>query len=306
MTGATGFAGSHLLDRLLGTAPLVAWHRPGRQPRVEAPALTWQAVDLLDRASVIEALQAARPDRIYHVAGAPRVDTAWIDVVPHLQTNVLGTHYLLEGVRALGRPCRVVVVSSALVYKTGDHPLDEHAPLVPATPYGISKLAQDQLALQACRDDGLAVVVARPFNHIGPRQAPNFSVAAFARQIALIESGRAPATIQVGNLEARRDMTDVRDVADAYERLMSAGARGRAYNVCSGRAVRIGDVLDALLALSRTSVRIEMDQQRLRPSDVTLVVGDGTRLREELGWTPRYSLEKSLRDTLDWWRAQVS
>ena len=308
VTGATGFAGGHLLDRLLGRMPLVAWHRPGRRPPVgaDAPGLTWQAVDLLDRENVARALAVSRPDRVYHVAGAPRVDTAWHDVVPHLQTNVLGTHHLLQGLRLLDRPCRVVVVSSALVYEVGDEPIDEGAPLVPATPYGLSKLAQDQLSLQACHDDGMDVVVARPFNHIGPRQAASFSVAGFARQIARIESGAGAPTIHVGNLDARRDVTDVRDVAEAYERLMDAGASGGAYNVCSGHAVSIGEILEQLIVLSRTPVRIEVDAERLRPSDIPILVGNASRIRDEVGWRPRISLADSLRDTLEWWRGQFA
>ncbi len=198
-----------------------------------------------------------------------------------------------------------MVVSSALVYRTADAAVDEHAPLVPASPYGFSKLAQDQLALEACRDDAMDVVIARPFNHIGPRQEASFSVPGFARQIALIEAGRAEAAIRVGNLDARRDLTDVRDVVAAYEQLMARGARGRPYNICSGQAHRIGDVLEQLLALSRAPVRIETDPERLRPSDAAVVLGDATRIRKEVGWSPQHTLAASLRDTLDWWRQRV-
>ena len=305
VTGATGFAGSHLVDRLIGTAPLLAWHRPARSAPAPRDGVTWQAVDLLDKDGVRGALAASRPARIFHVAGAPRVDTAWTNVVPHLATNVLGTHHLFEGIRILGLQCRVVVVSSALVYRTADAAVDEHAPLVPASPYGFSKLAQDQLALEACRDDAMDVVIARPFNHIGPRQEASFSVPGFARQIALIEAGRAEAAIRVGNLDARRDLTDVRDVVAAYEQLMARGARGRPYNICSGQAHRIGDVLEQLLALSRAPVRIETDPERLRPSDAAVVLGDATRIRKEVGWSPQHTLAASLRDTLDWWRQRV-
>jgi GDP-4-dehydro-6-deoxy-D-mannose reductase len=265
----------------------------------------WQAVDLLDRDGVEGALAESRPERIYHVAGAPRVDTAWQDVVPHLRTNVLGTHHLLDAIRRLGLPSRVVVVSSALVYQPGDQPLNEAAALVPASPYGVSKLAQDQLALRAFQDDRMDVVVARPFNHIGPRQAPIFSVPSFARQIALIEAGRADPTIRVGNLETSRDLSDVRDVVEAYERLMTGGAAGRVYNICSGRAVRIGDVLEQLVALAREPVSVVVDQARLRPEDTPVVVGSADRIRAELGWSPRRHLAETLHDTLEWWRAEI-
>jgi GDP-4-dehydro-6-deoxy-D-mannose reductase len=305
VTGGSGFAGSHVVDRLAGRAAIYAWHRPGRSIEESRTGITWQGVDLLDRDAVTHTIDAIRPAAIYHVAGASRVDTSWSNVVPHLETNVLGTHHLLEAVRTLGLRCRVLVVTSGMVYQIGNEPVSEDAPLVPASPYGLSKVAQDQLALRAC-DDGLDVVVARPFNHAGPRQAVSFSVPSFARQIALIERGQADPVIHVGNLDTRRDLTDVRDVAAAYERLVEAGASGRAYNVCSGRAVRIGDLLDELLRLSTVSVRIEPAPDRMRPSDTPVVAGDPSRIRTELGWTPRFALADTLEATLEWWRHQVS
>lgn len=305
VTGARGFAGSHLVDRLIGKEDLAGWHRPGSMPAARA-GLTWTAVDLIDREAVRRALAALRPARIYHLAGVARADSAWNTVVPHLQANVLGTHHLVEAVRTLGFPCRVLVVSSALVYLTSPDALTEDAPLVPATPYGVSKLAQDQLALTAWRDDGLDVVVARPFNHIGPRQEPHFAISGFAQQIARIEAGRTEPVIKVGNLDARRDLIDVRDVADAYERLMAGGVAGRVYNVCSGRAVRIGDVLESLVRLSTKRVAIVVDPARLRPLDMPVVLGSAARLERELGWMPRFTLDQTLRDTLSWWRERVS
>jgi GDP-4-dehydro-6-deoxy-D-mannose reductase len=306
VTGAGGFAGSHLLDHLIGSAPIVAWRRPGRPAPVNGPGLVWQEMDVRDKAAVARALGDVRPTAIYHVAGAARVDTAWANVVPHLETNVLGTHYLLEGVRTNGLSCRVLVVSSALVYDMATQPIDEETPLEPASPYGRSKLAQDLLALRASGDDGLDVVVARPFNHIGPRQEPNFAIPSFARQIALIEAGLADPVIRVGNLDARRDLLDVRDVVDAYERLMRGGVTGRAYNICSGKAVRIGDALEQLQSLSRTPFTIAVEPDRLRPSDTPVIVGSAKRLTQELGWTPRFELLDTLRDTLDWWRQQLT
>jgi GDP-4-dehydro-6-deoxy-D-mannose reductase len=291
VTGAGGFAGRHLLDRLAGSAPVVAWRR--------------HEVDLHDKARVAEALARTRPTAIYHLAGIARLDSAWHDVVPHLQTNVIGTHHLLEGVRAAGLTARVLVVTSAQVYDTTAPPTDETAPLTPSNPYGRSKLAQDLLAQRAAHDDGMDVVVARPFNHIGPGQQPGFAIPSFARQIALIEAGRAEPVIRVGNLDARRDLVDVRDVADAYVRLMDAGVAGRAYNICSGRAVRMGDVLDQLIALSRVPVRVELDAERLRPTDAPVIVGSAARLQQEAGWAPRYELRDTLRDVLDSWREQV-
>jgi GDP-4-dehydro-6-deoxy-D-mannose reductase len=305
VTGATGFVGGHLLDRL-ADEPVVAWYRPDGTPPDLNRRVDWMPVDLIDRAAVTRALDEIAPGRIYHVAGAPQVDTSWQNVVPHLRANALGTHFLLEGVRRLPDPCRVLVVSSSQVYQMTDEPISEETPLLPASPYGLSKLAQDQLAQRACQEDGLDVLLARPFNHAGPGQSPAFAIPSFARQIARIEAGLAPPEIRVGNLETRRDLTDVRDVVNAYVSVMAAAPRGRPYNVCSGRAWRIRDLLDELLHLAQTRVTVEIDQARLRPNDIPVVQGDATRIRAELGWAPKIRVEQTLRDTLDYWRAQVA
>jgi GDP-4-dehydro-6-deoxy-D-mannose reductase len=304
VTGATGFVGGHLLDRLADVAPLVAWYRPNGHPPDQLRHLDWQPVDLVDRDGVEHAVQSAAPARIFHLGGLASVDTSFANAVPHLRANALGTHHLLDGVRRAGRPCRVLVVTSGQVYQPSDEPIAEQAALAPASPYGVSKLAQDQIAIAAAAD-GLDVVVARPFNHIGPRQEARFAVASFARQIARIEAGLEEPALRVGNLDTRRDVTDVRDVVDAYHRLMERGVAGRVYNVCSGRAWRIGDLLEELCHLASTRIVVETDPTRLRPADVPVIQGDATRLRTELGWSPRIPVEQTLRDTLDWWREEV-
>jgi GDP-4-dehydro-6-deoxy-D-mannose reductase len=306
VTGATGFAGSHLLDSLNARETVVAWYRPGGRQPTEDGRLSWQGVDLTDRDSVLAAISELRPTRIFHVAGAPNVATSWSSAVSHLAVNALGTHHVLEAVRVTGEPCRVLVVSSGQIYRSSDDPIDEDAPLAPSNPYGLSKLAQDQLALSVARDERLDVVVARPFNHIGPGQQPGFAVSSFARQIARIERGLEPPTIRVGNLEARRDITDVRDVVHAYGRIMGSGLPGRAYNVCSGRSWRIRDLLHELLSLSSASIDVEIEPERFRPNDVPIVQGDGSRIRSEIGWTPAIRVEQTLSDTLEWWRREAA
>lgn len=304
VTGAAGFAGRYALERLAGHGRLLAWSRPGGTPG-EGEGAEWQQVDITDAARVTAAIDRTRPDRILHLAGAASVASSWASAVPHLQTNALGTDALLEAVHRTGHPCRIVVVTSAQVYAATDGPITEDDALVPQSPYGLTKLAQDRLALMAASADGLDVVVARPFNHIGPRQEPAYAIASFARQIARIERGLDPPTIRVGNLETHRDITDVRDVVDAYARLLEDGAKGRAYNVCSGHAWRVRDLLDRLLALSTSAIDVETDPARLRPVDVPLVLGDGTRLAAELDWAPRIGIDDTLRDTLDYWRGRV-
>lgn len=305
VTGATGFAGSHLLDKLTDHAPLIAWHRPGGQPPDPSRHLDWRPVDLVDAGQVNLAFAEAEPTQVFHIAGAPQVASSFHNSVLHLQTNVLGTHHLLEAIRRGGRPCRILVVSSAQIYQAGDEPISESAPLTPVTPYGFSKLAQDRLADRAWRDDGLDVVIARPFNHAGPRQSAAYAVSNFARQIARIEAGLAPPELFVGNLDSRRDMTDVRDVVDAYMLLMARAPAGRPFNICSGRAWKIGDLLDELLHLARVPVRVRIDSDRLRPADASVMQGDASRIRSELGWAPRIPVERMLSDTLEWWRAQI-
>jgi GDP-4-dehydro-6-deoxy-D-mannose reductase len=305
ITGATGFAGRHLVRRLGDQVRLIGWHRPGGQPPDESLPLTWRAVDILDAAAVSAAINRYRPSQIYHLAGAPHVGASWQNAVLPLRVNVMGTHRLLDAVRRARRPCRVLVVTSSQVYQPGDEPLDEEARLVPVSPYGASKLAADELARRAAAEDGLDVVIARPFNHAGPGQSSSYVVSSFAWQIARIEAGLAPPEIQVGNTETRRDLTDVRDVVDAYVRLMAGGRAGTPYNVCSGRAWRVGDLLDELLHRSTVNVRVHVDPSRLRPHDSAVFQGDATRIRTELGWMPAIRVEQTLGDTLAWWRKEI-
>ncbi len=306
VTGATGFAGWHLLSSLKPRGTVVGWCRPGGQPPKEGGRIIWQGVDLTHRDSVVSAVAETRPSRIFHIAGAPNVATSWSSAVSHLAVNALGTHHVLEAVSWPANPAafsscrRVRSISRATI------PSMRMRRSRPSNPYGLSKLAQDQLALNVARDERLDVVVARPFNHIGPGQQPGFAVSSFARQIARIEAGLEPPTMRVGNLEARRDITDVRDVVRAYERIMEGGVTGRAYNVCSGRSWRIRDLLHELLALSTAAIDVEIDAARFRRNDVPIVQGDGSRIRSELDWTPTIRVEQTLRDTLDWWREDTS
>ncbi len=304
VTGATGFVGGHLLDRL-DSASVVGWYRPDGQRPDPARRMRWSAVDLGDRASVGRAIDDAAPAQVFHIGGAANVETSFRNAVPHLRANALGSHHLYEAVRRAQAPCRVLAVTSAQIYRGGDAPIDEGGAMALASPYGLSKLAADQLAQFAAADDGLDVVIARPFNHIGPRQSPGFAISSFARQVARIEAGLEEPVIRVGNLNSRRDITDVRDVVQAYIRLMADGRPGCAYNICSGRAYRIGDLLDALIALASVPVRVEIDPARLRPIDHPIIVGNPGRLHDDVGWSPSIPIEQTLQDTLEWWRTQI-
>ena len=303
VTGAAGFAGGHLLDALAPAGgDLTAWAR--RPPGGAAvPGCRWDAVDLLDRDAVLRAMTAARPDVVYHCAGVAQAGGAWDRIGQTLETNVVGTANLLAAIRRAAPGARVIVTGSALVYSPTTAILRESSPLGPAGPYAVSKLAQEMLALRAAED--LDVVVARPFNHIGPRQSPAFVASSVARQLALAEAGRTPPELLVGNLEARRDLTDVRDTVRAYVALAGRGRRGEVYNVCTGRAVVIRDLVQGLAARTRVPVAIVHDPARYRPVDVPVVVGSAERLAAETGWQPAVPLDRTLDDLLEWWRQQV-
>jgi GDP-4-dehydro-6-deoxy-D-mannose reductase len=309
VTGAAGFAGSHLLDLLADEgARVVAWHRPdGTLPATiggaNSATVTWQSVDLLDREAVFRAIEELRPSTVYHCAGASHVGRSWESTAGTLAVNVRGTHHLFEGLRRAGIRTRVVLPSSALVYAAADVALTEDRELVPRSPYALSKLAQEMVGRHAM-SDGLHVTIARAFNHVGPRQDPHFAASGFARRIADIEAGRWEAEIAVGNLNARRDLTDVRDTIRAYRLILERGESGRAYNVCSGHAISIGDLLDMLLARALVPIRVRVDTGRYRPNDIPFLVGDCSRISTELGWHPQIPLSRTLDDLLEFWRSR--
>jgi GDP-4-dehydro-6-deoxy-D-mannose reductase len=309
VTGAAGFAGSHLLDLLredTSQSELVGWHRPGGSvpPRSQGP-VKWVAVDVLDREAVIRAISELKPAVVYHCAGAAHVGRAWERTEATFAANVRGTHHVLDALSRADVEARVLIPGSALVYRPADEALTEDHPLVPAGPYGLSKLAQELLA-GGTRTGAVQVSVARAFNHFGPRQDPAFSTSGFARQIAAIEAGLQPPVINVGNLEARRDLTDVRDTVRAYRAIAERGTPGRAYNVCSGTAPAIRHVLEMLVARSHVPIRVHVDPARFRPSDVPLLLGNPARVRDELNWTAAIPLEQTLDDVLGYWREALA
>jgi GDP-4-dehydro-6-deoxy-D-mannose reductase len=314
VTGAAGFAGSHLLDLIkLDGQPITGWFLHGHHPlegpsRIRAPfeGVDWHPVDLTDRDAVRAAIAECRPAEIYHLAGAANQGNSWDRTDEALRANALGTHHLLDALRRERIDARVLVISSAAVYSPVRDAFDEDAPIGPSSPYGVSKLAQEMTALQSFTLHGQRVVVARSFNHIGPRQSADYVASSFARQIAMIEAGQTEPVILVGNLEARRDLMDVRDTVRAYRALIRRGEPGRAYNVCSGEAHAIRELLDGLLAHSSVKVDVRVDPSRLRPVDQPLLVGRLDRIRRETGWQPEIAWATTLGDLLQDWRARIS
>lgn len=303
MTGASGFAGSHLLDLLAreDEGEIIAWQWPPDTPRYTVPRTCWEVMNLLDVAAVSQSIARLRPATVYHCAGAAHVGQSWHSVESTFAVNVRATHSLLEALRRARVEAHVVIPSTAMVYRPANEPLTEDHALVPANPYGLSKLAQELLGICA-NADGVSVWIARAFNHFGPRQEPSFSTASFARQIAEIEAGRRDPEILVGNLEARRDVTDVRDTVRAYRLILKRGQPGRPYNVCSGRAPSMRELLDRLVAHARVSVGIRIDPERYRPNDLPLLLGDRSRIENEIGWKPEIALDRSVDDLLQYWR----
>jgi GDP-4-dehydro-6-deoxy-D-mannose reductase len=309
VTGAAGFVGGHLLDLLEPrTASIVAWRRPGEPlpPEPTGRRCRWMEVDILDRAGVRSALREVRPSAVYHLAGAAHAGRSWDRASLTLQVNVLGTYHVLSALAEQGATtCRTLIPGSALVYGPQERAITEADPVAPVSPYGLSKLAQELTGAHAGSEDGLPVLLTRSFNHIGPRQDASFFAASFARQIARIELGLAEPVLHVGNLDARRDLSDVRDTARAYAALIDRGRPGRIYNVCTGRAYRVGDVLDGLLARASVRIAVRTDSTLYRPRDLPLVLGDPRRLVSEVGWTPSVPMEQTLDDLLAYWRNQL-
>jgi GDP-4-dehydro-6-deoxy-D-mannose reductase len=304
VTGAAGFAGSHLVDHLLETeAHVAAWgHGPVPAGAGGADRVSWASVDVTDAEAVAAALAETRPSAVFHCAGIADVHSTWSDSGTALRVNVMGTHNLLTALERAGLDAPVLITGSALVYQPSASALSEDAPIGPASPYGVSKLAQELVGLSARG----RVIVTRPFNHAGPRQAPAYVTSSFARQIVEVEAGLREPVLEVGNLDARRDITDVRDTVRAYRLLMEKGQGGRPYNVCRGEAFRVGDLLDALVGQSQRPIEIRQDPARLRPNDTPVVLGDPSRLKQDTGWAPQIPIEQTLRDLLDYWRQIVA
>ncbi|MFQ5612394.1 MAG: GDP-mannose 4,6-dehydratase [Anaerolineae bacterium] len=312
ITGATGFVGSHLIEHLCDRPEVDCWgvaRRPERLLPELRPYLTVVPGDLRDPAFVTDLLSKTRPEVIYHLAGQAFVPTAWEQPWASFETNVRPQLNLLGGIVGLELDTRILCISSSKAYGhilPDENPVAETHPLFPDNPYGVSKAAQDMLAYQFFLSHGVQVIRARPFNHYGPRQSPDFVASSFARQVAEVEAGWREPLIRVGNLDAERDFTYVTDVVRAYIALMEHGVPGEVYNVGSGRAWKIRTLLDTLLTFSPTTIKIEPEAARFRPADQTVSYADLTKIEGQTGWSPQVSFEEGLRRILDYWRGVVA
>jgi GDP-4-dehydro-6-deoxy-D-mannose reductase len=309
ITGAGGFVGSHLISYLLAQ-PDFALHAGVYDPTGSAPDLdpsvAQYSLDLRSADAVHDVLDTVRPDIIIHLAAMADVGQSFRNPWGTLENNILAQVNVLQALVRLKLNSRVLVVSSAEIYgAVGGEPLDENTPFRPNNPYSVSKVAQDMMGLQYYLSHKLPVVCVRPFNHIGPGQRTGFVAADFASQIAAIEAGQQPPVMKVGNLQAERDFTDVRDVVRAYHLLAEHGQPGEAYNIASGTARSVQYLLDTLLGFSTADIEVQPDPDRMRPSDVPRRVGDATKLQQATGWQPNIPFEQTLLDILNDWRERV-
>jgi GDP-4-dehydro-6-deoxy-D-mannose reductase len=315
ITGITGFAGSHLADYLTAEHPDVevfgTYRWRSRMENVEhlGGKIRLLEADLRDYVSIHSTLREARPDVVFHLAAQSFVPSSWRAPVDTLSTNIEGQTNLFEAVRALGLDPVIQIACSSeeygLVYRD-ETPIKESNPLRPLSPYAVSKVTQDYLGYQYHQSYGLKVVRTRGFNHTGPRRGEVFVTSNFASQLARIEAGQREPKIRVGNLDAIRDFTDVRDMVRGYWLAVTKATPGEVYNLASGTGVTIRDLLDRLIALCNVPVEIETDPDRLRPSDVEILVGDNSKFCLETGWQPQIPFDKTLADTLDYWRERVA
>jgi GDP-4-dehydro-6-deoxy-D-mannose reductase len=309
ITGVGGFSGQHLAvhllergDEVFGVARrAVQWHRA---ELASAESLTVLPGDLTVAEDAQRIVEESKPERIYLLAAVSSVPESFADPTGAINNNIACVLNMLEAARTAAPNARVLIVGSSDVYGGGEH-LDETAELRPENPYGVSKVAVDMLGYQYHVAHRMHTVRVRPFTHLGPGQSVRFATASFAQQIAEIEKGLREPVIRVGNLAARRDFTDVRDVARAYDFALERGERGAAYNVGRGEAVAVQSLLDQLVEKSPVRITVEIDQERFRPVDAPVQFCDNTRLRG-LGWSPEVPLTQTLDDILRYWREQVT
>lgn len=310
ITGITGFAGGHLAQHLLDRGDEVIGVAIDEGQGLEhlSRPVQVEIADLKNLSVVDDLLDGVRPDAIYHLAGQAFVSKAWKSPWSTFETNVLPQLNILQGMVRLESKARLLIVASGEIYgpiRPENLPVREDAPLRPDNPYGVSKVTQDVLGYQYFQSHKIDVLRVRAFNHIGPRQSQTFVSASFARQIAEAEEGLREPVIFVGNLDAKRDFTDVADVVHAYALLVEKGEPGEAYNVGTGRSRSVRSLLDVLIGLGRVEITVRQDPSRMRPSDVPDVYADTRKLRDCTGWEPQIGFEESLGRVLDYWREVV-
>jgi GDP-4-dehydro-6-deoxy-D-mannose reductase len=310
ITGLTGFAGTHLARHLISQGVSVSGTyltEESASSFSEKDNAQLFQLDLLDEEKTFETIKSASPDYIFHLAAIASPRESFKDPKNTFNTNISGQLNVLEAVKKLELfDTKILVVSSAEVYghvDPSDLPMDESTPFMPTNPYAVSKIAQDYLGLEYFLTEKLQIVRVRPFNHVGPGQSPNFVVSSFAKKIADIEKGREN-LMKIGNLSSKRDFTDVRDMVKAYFLALEKGEPGEVYNLGSGTSYQISDILNMMLGLSTANISTEEDPSLMAPSDDPELLCDPSKFTTLTGWKAEIPIEKTLSDTLDYWRAQ--
>jgi GDP-4-dehydro-6-deoxy-D-mannose reductase len=314
ITGITGFAGSHLAEYILANHSnvsvfgIVRWRSRMDNILQIQDKIELVEADLKDMVSLKAVLADVKPDRIFHLAAQSFVPTSWKCPAETFAINAIGEINLFESILALNQKPKIQIAGSSEEYGqvfSNEIPMKETNPLRPLSPYAVSKIAQDMLAFQYQKSYGVRAVRTRGFNHTGPRRGDVFVTSSFARQIAEIEKKKRPPVIHVGNLEAKRDFTDVRDMVRAYWLSLEKGVEGEVYNIGSGQAYSMQEVLDLLMSLSRSKMEVKVDPARLRPSDVPVLLSDSSKFRALTGWRPMIPFKQTILDLLNYWRERV-
>ncbi|MBU4174723.1 MAG: GDP-mannose 4,6-dehydratase [Actinobacteria bacterium] len=313
ITGITGFVGSHLADYCLGRGDVevfgtVRWRSRMENVKDIANDIEMLDCDLRDAAAVRHCLSEVKPDYIFHLAAQSFVPTSWKAPSETIITNIVGQLNIFEAMRDLDLPARIQIAGSSEEYgmvHEDEVPIKETNPLRPLSPYGVSKVGQDLLGYQYHMSYGLKIIRTRAFNHTGPRRGDVFVTSNFCKQVAKIEKGKQEPVLEVGNLEARRDFTDVRDMVYGYWLALEKGEPGDVYNLGSGKDITIQRLLDMLLELTSVEIEVRQDPERMRPSDVMVLLADITKFSDLTGWKPEIPFEKTLEDTLEYWRERV-
>jgi GDP-4-dehydro-6-deoxy-D-mannose reductase len=305
ITGGTGFVGTHLIQFLRSRALKIAVIASADGPFRQEPEVEYHAVDIRSAEQVRSVVHNFSPTHIYHLAGISAVDVSWSNPQLTFEVNVLGAYNLFEAAMSLTSPPSILNVSTSQVYAASGTILTESSPVNPDNPYAASKAMAELLRVQYRKSTGGGIVTARSFNHTGPGQTPNFVLPSIAKQFAEMEAGLRPPRLTAGNLDVKRDFTDVRDVVAAYYALVEKGRFDEVYNVCSGSAVRLADIVRKFEAISGIAVEINTDSDRLRSNEVSQIFGDPTKIKTDTGWSPQIPLEKTILNLLDYWREMI-
>ncbi|MDO4891781.1 MAG: GDP-mannose 4,6-dehydratase [Eubacteriales bacterium] len=305
--GAAGFVGSYLSEaiRTLMSCEVVATKLA--HEKTDIPDAEIIDLDILDQDSVYEVLAKEKPDYIFHLAAQSSVALSWKNPKLTVDVNIIGALNLLDAIRRLDYSPRVLIVGSGEEYgRVAEVPIEESCALNPGNIYAVTKACQNMLSTLYSKAYGLNLIMTRSFNHIGPKQIPQFVVADFCSQVAKIEKGLQEPVIRVGNLSAKRDFTDVRDVVSAYCSLIQHGKPGETYNVGSGHAIAVEDILREILSQSSANIKVEIDPAKLRPVDVPIIEPDTKKIFNDTGWTSSIPLKQTISDTLDYWRNTIT